>query len=316
MKSPKMPDGPPVRGGKPYSAIAHLAEDVKPFVAVATALRAAGFGVPEILAHDLEQGFLVIEDLGDRLYGAEIAVGADAGELYRAATDVLVALRQFPVPDRLPLPDGTAHVLPPYDGGALQIEVELLLDWFWPLVKGETAPEAVRADFLIAWRPLFDRIGEESPGWVLRDYHSPNLIWLAERGGIARVGILDFQDALKGPCVYDLVSLAQDARRDVPETLEAALTEHYCAGVGAADASFDRDRFTAAYAILGAQRSTKILGIFARLAMRDAKPGYIDHIPRVSAYLARNLVHASLADLRAWYERHLPAETRERAGRA
>lgn len=312
MDSPPMPDGPPIREGRPYSAIARLAEDARPFVAVARALREAGLSAPEILAHDLERGFLVVEELDGPLFGAAIDAGAQAQTLYAAAVDVLAALRRQPAPERLPLPGGGHHAVPPYDADALGIEAELLLDWFWPAAKGEAAPAAAREAFLEAWRSLFARLAEEPPAWVLRDFHSPNLVWLPERGGLARVGVLDFQDALAGPAAYDLVSLAQDARRDMPPALEGALFDHYCAGVGADDAAFDRERFGTAYAILGAQRNTKILGIFARLAMRDGKRGYLGHVPRVSAYLERNLAHPALAGLRAWYETHLPPEARRR----
>jgi len=200
--------------------------------------------------------------------------------------------------------------VPPFDLPALEIEIELLLDWFWPAACNEPAPQAARDEFARIWRPLFQRLQEEISGWVLRDYHSPNLIWLPEREGVARVGIIDFQDAMRGSHAYDLVSLTQDARRDVPADLEEHLLDFYCAEVGKADASFQPDLFRTAYAILGAQRNTKILGIFARLAARDGKAGYLRHIPRVSAYLERNLEHPELAELRDWYDRHLPASTR------
>lgn len=310
MDAPKMPDGPPVRDGKAYSAIAHLAEDVSAFVAVGHALREAGFSAPEIIAHDMKRGFLILEDLGGRVFAAEIGAGGDEKELYSAAVDVLVALRAVPAPENLPLPGGTHHTLPTYDKQALEIEVELLLDWFWPMAKGEAAPDAARTEFLRLWRELFAQLEDEPVAWVLRDYHSPNLIWLPERTGVARVGIIDFQDAVRGPAAYDLVSLLQDARRDISPALEQALFQHYRAGAEGSDQTFDRDRFETAYAILGAQRSTKILGIFARLAKRDGKRAYLAHIPRVSAYLERNLTHPALGGLRDWYERHLPAAAR------
>lgn len=300
MDSPPMPDGPPIRDGKAYSAIAHLAEDVKPFVTIAGALRDAGLSAPEIHAADLTQGFLIVEDLGARVFGAEIAAGAEAEKLYRAAVGVLVALRNVAVPDSVP----------PFDVPALEIETELLLDWFWPAARNEPAPQAARNEFTRLWQPLFDRLSEQPAGWVLRDYHSPNLIWLPEREGIARVGIIDFQDAMRGSFAYDLVSLAQDARRDVSETLEGQLLDFYCRQVGEADTSFQPDLFRTAYATLGAQRNTKILGIFARLAARDGKEGYLRHTPRVSAYLERNLVHPDLAALRGWFDTHLPASAR------
>lgn len=313
MDSPAMPDGPAIRGGMPYSAIAHLAESVTPFVAVAAALRERGISVPEIFAQDLENGFLVIEDLGDLVFGAAIAGGADERELYLAATDVLVALRRAPPAAAQPVSDTADYALASYDAGALGIEVELLLDWLWPMVLGTPVADGDRAAFLALWTPLFEFVGQLPPGWVLRDYHSPNLIWLPDRDGAARVGVIDFQDAVRGPAAYDLAALGQDARRDISPALEEAVRDHYCAGVGASDPNFDRQRFLTAYAILGAQRNTKILGIFARLARRDGKRAYLQHIPRVSAYLDRNLLHPALADLRGWYEKHLPGDARVRA---
>ena len=312
MDWPRQPDGPPIRDGLPYSRIAHLAEDVRPFVAVAQALRAAGLSVPEILAADLERGFLILEDLGDRVFAAELEAGASQGELWRAATDALVILRRLPVPGTLPLPDGSSCRLPPQDRGALQIETELLLDWYWPALLGEPPQAGIRAEFLAHWNAVFDRLLAMPRGWVLRDYHSPNLMWLPERHGARRVGILDFQDALQAPPAYDLVSLLQDARVDVAPDLEAGLIDRYCSAAANEDRGFDRDAFGFAYAALGAQRSTKILGIFARLARRDGKAAYLRHTPRLWRYLERYLEHPGLTLLRAWYDRHLPPDIRTR----
>ena len=228
MDAPRQPDGPPIRDGLPYSRIAHLAEDVRPFSAIGRALRGAGLSAPEILAEDLDAGLMLIEDLGDRVYSAEVA--RDAGlqeELWRGAVDVLVKLRTVPAPRQLPLLDGSDYPIPSYDRGAMQIEVELLLDWYWPALHGERVPPEVRAEFLALWGDVFDRLQQEPPACVLRDFHSPNLLWLPDRAGLARVGIIDFQDAQRGSTGYDLASLLQDARVDVPEALEARLLEHY-----------------------------------------------------------------------------------------
>ncbi len=314
MDAPRQPDGPPVRDGKPYSALVHLAEDARSVVAVADALQAAGLSAPDIYAYDLEHGFLLVEDLGDRVYGHEIAEGRDPAELYGAAVEVLLALRQSPPGAVLDLPDGGGVDLPIYDATAFAIEAELLLDWFWPALRSEAAPAIMRAEFLELWGAQITFLAAQRRGWVLRDFHSPNLLWLPDREGIARVGVIDFQDAMRGPHAYDLVSLLQDARRDVAAELEADLLETYCRKCEIADPSFERRRFQAAYAIAGAQRCTKILGIFARLAARDGKTGYLAHIPRVSAYLERNLAHDALKPLKDWYDQHLPQT--ERAGLA
>ena len=308
----RQPDGPAIRNGLPYSRIAHLAEDVRPFVAVAHMLRARGVSVPEIYAQDLEHGLLVLEDLGGRVFAAEVAAGAgNQAELWRAATDVLVKLQAESPPAELPVAAGeAAHHLPRYDSSALGIEVELLVDWYWQAVYGSPPPADVRAEFLELWAEPFSFLDALPPALVLRDYHSPNLLWLPEREGIARVGVIDFQDAMQGPAAYDLVSLLQDARVDVPPELEADLLDHYCAQVAAQRADFDAEAFRFAYAALGAQRNTKILGIFARLAKRDGKPHYLAHIPRLWRYLERDLAHPKLSRLRSWYDRHLGAEAR------
>jgi N-acetylmuramate 1-kinase len=310
----RQPDGPAIRNGLPYSRIAHLAEDVRPFVAVAAALRALGLSVPAIYAQDLDRGFLLIEDLGDRVFGHEVETGAaDQALLWRTAAETLAALSVVVPPSVLPVGDGTEHRLPAYDRGALSIETELLLDWHWPALHGSPVPDDARAEFLSQWGVVFDRLAALQSGWVLRDYHSPNLLWLPEREGIARVGVIDFQDAMRGPPAYDLVSLLQDARVDVAPELEAAVFDHYCAAVTARQTGFDRDAFAFAYAALGAQRNTKILGIFARLAKRDGKPGYLRHVPRLWRYLERDLAHPDLAGLKRWYYRCFPAEARGHA---
>jgi N-acetylmuramate 1-kinase len=311
MDAPRQPDGPPIRDGKPYSRIALLAEDmVRPFVAIGSVLRGAGLSAPEVLAADLDKGLLLVEDLGDRLFGVEIAAGGSQAELWRAAVDALVTLRGVPVPARIPLPDGGTYTLPRRDRAAFEIEIELLLDWLWPALKGTPAPQSVRAEFNALWAPVLDRLLALPAGWFLRDYHSPNLIWVPTRKGIARVGILDFQDALNESFAFDLVSLLQDARTDVPEALERELFAHYCTEVKAREPGFDGAAFAAAYADFGAQRNTRLLGLWARLLKRDGKPQYQQHFPRTWGYLARNLRNPALAPLAAWYEQHFPPELR------
>jgi len=309
MNAPRQPDGPPIRDGKPYSALVHLAEDVTPFVAVGSALRERGLSAPAIYAFDLAHGLLLLEDLGDRVFTSEVASGRPLSELYGAAVEVLLALGTEPPPKQLPIEGHAAYMLPAYDADAMLTEALLLVDWYWPALHGKPAPEAVREEFMGLWRPLLRAAAHADRAWVLRDFHSPNLMWLPEREGIKRVGLLDFQDALQGPAAYDLVSLLQDARLDVPEALEAGLLDRYCAARGAREPHFSSDEFRTLYATLGTQRNSKILGIFARLAKRDGKRGYLSHLPRVARYLARDLSHPALGALRAWYERELaPAD--------
>jgi N-acetylmuramate 1-kinase len=306
MNAPRQPDGPPIRDGKPYSALVHLAEDVTPFVAVAHALRERGLSAPAVYAFDLDQGFLILEDLGDRVFGSEVAKGTPLAELYGPAVDALVALARKAPPELLPIEGHAPYLLPAYDAEALLTEVSLLIDWFWPALRGKPAPAALREEFFGLWRPLLEQSATADRGWVLRDYHSPNLMWLPEREGIKRVGILDFQDALSGPFAYDLVSLLQDARVDVPEALERDELARYCAARNAQSQHFSSDQFVSLYATLGAQRNSKILGIFARLAKRDGKRGYLAHIPRVTRYLERDLAHPALTGLRRLYAREFP----------
>jgi N-acetylmuramate 1-kinase len=305
MDAPRMPDGPPVRNGLPYSRIAHLAEDVRPFVAIGRALAEAGLSVPRIVAHDIDAGLLLLEDLGDLTFGRALGLGHDQRQLWLAAVDTLAALRRKPPPS-MALPDGTPYRLPRFDRAALEIELDLILDWYWPAAKGGQAPQAVRESFQDLWRPVLDRMLAAPAGLFLRDYHSPNLFWLPDREGARQVGIIDFQDSLAEPWAYDMVSLLQDARVDVPEALEQEGRERYMAAVSMFEPDFDRGAFLAAYAAFGAQRNTRLIGLWVRLDKRDGKPHYMAHMARTSEYLARNLAHPDLADLRVWYEQHLP----------
>ncbi len=300
MNAPRRPDGPPIRDGLPYSRIAHLAESVTPFVAIAGALRAGGFCAPEIYAADLDAGLLLIENLGSE--GVLDAGRRPIPERYAAAAELLAEMHAKKWSRRLEVAPGVAHEVPFYDRGALAIETELLTDWYLPHVAGRAPDAAAREAYAAAWDATFDLIGDGETTLVLRDYHSPNLIWRAERAGHDRLGLIDFQDAVIGPAAYDVASLAMDARVDIPPALERAIVEAYCAA-RAAQGGFDRAGFDRAYAVMAAQRNSKILGIFVRLKERDGKPGYMRHLPRIRDYLARALAHPALAGLRGFYDR-------------
>ncbi len=304
MNWPAQPDGPPVKRGLPYSAIAHLAENVKPFVAMALALRARGFSAPKIYAADYEAGLIVLEDLGNELV-VEGEPPRPMIERYAYATDLLVALHGLDLPGVLPAAPKVDYTLPSYDLDAFLIEAELILDWYLPHRNAGASAEA-RAHFQTLWRDALRPVLEAPKSWVLRDFHSPNLLWLEGREGIAKVGLLDFQDAVLGPSAYDVASLLQDARVDVPEDVEIALFGRYVEARRHADPGFDANAFARLYATLAAQRSTKILGIFARLDRRDHKPQYLRHMPRVWNYLRRALAHPALQALDAWYLRNVP----------
>jgi hypothetical protein len=304
MNSPKRPDGPPVRDGKPYSAIAHLAESVTPFIAMAHALRARGLSAPAIFAADRDAGLLIIEDLGD-----ELVVGGDPPApdetRYEAAISLLAELHGETLQSVVPVEPGVEYRIPRYDMDAFLIEVDLLLDWYLPKLDVRIS-DTKRGAYRSLWREVLQPITVDDETWVLRDFHSPNLLWLPEREGPARIGLLDFQDAVLGPPAYDVASLLQDARVDVPESLEIALLSRYTRARRAAYPAFDAANFARAYATLAAQRASKILGIFARLERRDGKPQYLRHMPRIWSYLQRSLAHPALKPLAAWYRANVP----------
>ena len=306
MNAPPHPDGPPVRDGKPYSAIAHLAEDTIPYVAVAAALRHHQISAPEVLHADLERGLVIMEDLGsERVVSGDPP--APIEERYGVAVDLLAWLHGQGLPKTLPVAPHLTYQLPSYDMDAFLIEAELLLDWYLPSL-GAPPTNAVREAFVELWREALDPAVKALPTWVLRDYHSPNLLWLPKRDAIAQIGVVDFQDALLGPAAYDVASLLQDARVDVPEEMELALLGRYARTRRKEDVLFDAAAFVQLYATLASQRATKILGIFARLDRRDGKPQYLRHMPRLLNYLQRSLAHPALASLKGWYAANVPSQ--------
>lgn len=277
-------------------------ELVEPFVAVGQYLAGLGLSVPAILGVEAASGLVLLEDLGDLDFVAAINAGHDEAALYAAATDVLARVHGEAVPDTLPVGART-HTLPRYSNERMQREVDLVLEWYWPAVAGSPAPESVAAEWRAAWAQVFPLAWHDRPVLVQFDYHSPNLFWLPEREGLRRVGVIDFQDSLQAPAAYDVVSLLQDARRDVAAGLEPVLIERYLA----ARPDVDPAAFRTAYAVLGAQRASRILGVFVRLWQRDGKPGYLRHQPRMWQFLLRNLEHPALAPVQAWFDAHMPA---------
>jgi aminoglycoside/choline kinase family phosphotransferase len=276
-------------------------EDVRPYVAVAAILRGFGLSAPEIHAEDSERGFLLIEDFGDDLYTRLLAAGgADEAALYALAIDTLIALHRAVAARRLP-------ALPPYDEARLLAEAALLVEWYAPDVLGAALPPAAREDYLARWRDILPQAMLPPATLVLRDYHVDNLLLLPGRPGVERCGLLDFQDAVLGPASYDLVSLLEDARRDVPAALRAAMTERYLA----AFPGLDRTLFMRSGAILAVQRNCKILGIFTRLWRRDGKPAYLPHIARVWRLIEEDVRREpALGPIADWLDRHLPRDVR------
>lgn len=262
-------------------------EDPRPFIAIATWLKDHGFAAPAVLAADPAAGLVLMEDFGDeRMREAIDAAPERALALYETAVDTLVSLHRHP-----------HGPLKPYDRAELHREAGLLREWYCPAVGLNVDAGAYQA----AWDAVFDLALAPAPVMVLRDYHAENLMLLD--GGKA-LGLLDFQDALAGHPAYDLVSLLQDARRDVEPEIEAAMLARY---TRAADAAAD---FDAAYHVLGAQRNAKIIGIFTRLWARDGKPRYPTLCPRVWRYLERDLQHPALAPVSDWFAHNISADLR------
>ncbi|MFD1704311.1 tRNA (adenosine(37)-N6)-threonylcarbamoyltransferase complex ATPase subunit type 1 TsaE [Methylopila henanensis] len=301
MDAPARAHGPAIRDGKSYLTLARLAVDVKPFVAVADALRGLGYAAPQIYAQDLVNGFLLVEDMG---FEPVAAGGQPIASRYELAADLLADLHGRELPVDLPV-GRELYRVPPYDVSAMLVECDLLNDWYLPHATGVSPDPEAREAFHALWRAALEPVLAEEPTWTLRDYHSPNLTWRDDREGLAKLGLLDFQDMVMGPPAYDVVSLMQDARVDMPDGLEMALAARYLERRRRTDPSFEPRAFARAYATIGAQRATKILGIFVRLAKRDGKPGYLANLPRVLKTLAANLAHPDLAELAAWYEARL-----------
>jgi len=279
-------DAPPASG-----------EDIRPFLKIARYLSTAGLSAPRIYAHDDKAGLILMEDLGDGLF-SRICTAASRQErpLYHTAVSLLAGLHQIPPPADLA----------GYTNDIYDRESSLAIEWYLPAVTGRGACATDKTDFSNLIRTACDRLGPFHSVCVLRDYHAENLIWLPARNGPAKVGLLDFQDALLGHPAYDLVSLLEDARRDTTPDLRAEMVDFYLE-----ETRLERSDFLRSYATLGAQRNLKIIGIFTRLFKRDGKPGYLDLIPRVWDHLQTDLEHPSLAGLRAFVEKVFPTPTEQ-----
>ena len=289
-----------------YNAMSRLAAGrIEAFVAVAGWLREQGLSAPRIVAHDAPAGLAVIEDLGDDLFATKIADGADERPLYEAAVDVLARLHAAPPPERLEA-SGEVWPLLAYDRLALATGTDTFLEW-WPQFAGlPPVAEDAADEWRALWTPAFERGAAQAHAFAHRDYHAQNLLWLPDRQGIARVGLLDFQDAVRAHPAWDLTHLLQDARRDVSPELEAAMLDRYLA----ARPDLDRDAFLVDYRALAASNAARILGrVFARQALLG-RAQYREFMPRTWRYLERNLTDPALAPLRAWFDRHVPAGAR------
>lgn len=279
-------------------------EDVRPFLRVARHLRALGLSAPEILAADEAAGFLLLEDFGDATFTRVLASGGDEAALYELATETLIALQTHPQAIAIDVPRQDAAMLA--DEGA-----SLFVDWWLPEATGRPTSPALRAEYLALWHAALAPALALPPTLALRDFHIDNLMVLDGRSGAARCGLLDFQDAAIGSAAYDLVSLLEDSRRDVSPAVAAAMRARHraaCAHLPAAE-------FARACATLAAARHARIVGLWIRLWRRDGKPGYLAFLPRSWRQLESALRHPALDTLRAWFDRHAPAELRRGAGR-
>ncbi|MGE3303716.1 MAG: aminoglycoside phosphotransferase family protein [Hyphomonadaceae bacterium] len=299
MDAPRSSESPPCppdaddarRLALGWNAVARLAASrVEAFVAVGAHLARLGFSTPEIYGADIVAGYAVIEDLGEGLYATLLAAGGDEIALYEAAADVLAVLHPAPVPSSLPAPNGVWPLLD-YDRLALRVNADLFVEWL------PRAAEDVRIDdkARVRWEGVRDAMIERALAYprafTIRDYHAENLLWLPQREGVARVGLLDFQDAVRGWRGWDFSMLLHDARRDVSPAAAEAAVRRYVARSGADDAALREE-----IDVLGAINTMRILGIFSRLVSRDAKPRYRDFMPREWGHLARILRHPALGE--------------------
>lgn len=275
-------------------------EDVRPFVAIDRHLQGLGYSVPTILAADEARGLLLLEDLGDDTFGRLLGQGAAAEPLYALAVDLLIDLHGRP--ERQASPDW----LRLYDGETMVKEARLFTEWYLPGVTGRPTAKDSEASFTEAWRAMVPLLDRQPRTLMMRDFFADNLMRVAGRDGLRACGLLDFQDAVAGPPAYDLVSLLEDARRDFPPALIAAMLARYRRGM----TGLDPVEFEAAYALMGAQRHVRVLGVFTRLWRRDGKPGYLAHIPRLWRLLENALTDPALAPVAAWFAREVPAGLR------
>ncbi|WP_457586899.1 tRNA (adenosine(37)-N6)-threonylcarbamoyltransferase complex ATPase subunit type 1 TsaE [Ensifer canadensis] len=297
MDAARHKPGPILQDGKYYQQLAHIAEDVIPFVAIDELLRERGFAAPAIYARDLEQGILLIEDLGSD--GVLDDDGNPIDARYVESARLLAGLHAAPTRRDIALVGGIEHHIPDFDRTAMKIETRLLIDWYLPWKRGAPATEQERQDYAAIWDNLIDLIESSEKNLLLRDFHSPNIIWRPEQEGIRRVGLIDFQDAMIGPTAYDVASLVQDARVTIEPALASRMMDAYLEG-RRSTSSFDEALFLRDWHLMSAQRNCKLVGIWVRLMQRDGKPGYMKHMPRTFAYLEVALQHEALKPLRDW----------------
>ncbi|OBZ93572.1 chlorosome protein [Pararhizobium polonicum] len=297
MDSARHKPGPILQDGKYYQQLAHLAEDVIPFVAIDRDIRDKGFCAPQVFESDLDAGILLIEDLGSD--GVLDTDGQPIAERYLESVRVLAHLHAQPVTRDIALSATVSHRIPDFDRTAMKIETSLLIDWYLPWKRGEKASDAERTRYFAVWDHLIDLLATSEKKLLLRDFHSPNIIWRGDRSGFDRIGIIDFQDAMIGPTAYDVASITQDARVTIEAGLRDEMLSLYCSERHVLG-TFDEAAFRRDWHLMSAQRNCKLAGIWVRLMQRDGKPFYMKHMPRTFSYLQVALEHEALAPLRDW----------------
>lgn len=279
-------------------------EKVKEFISIANYLKNNGFSAPEILDTDIENGFILLEDFGDDSFSAVLSGNSKYNksseeELYKSAIEALIELAKTDLKTDLP----------PYDRAVYMREVKLLSEWYLPYINSDYDTANASKEYEQIWHEILNTEGVEVQSHViLRDYHADNLMWLPTRENTAKVGLLDFQDALLGSPLYDIVSLLEDARRDVSTKTVQTCIDYYLEQ----NPQMNKEQFMEQYYIIAAQRNCKIIGIFARLAIRDGKQRYMSYLPRVWAHLEKDLQHPALAKLKNWMDKTIPAELRKK----
>lgn len=272
-------------------------ESVCTFIVIANLLRSLGLSAPEIIEANISDGLLLLEDYGDTTYTERISAGVEEVKLYGLAVDVLIHLHRSYKDNK---------TIPPYDDDLLLKEAGLCINWYMPAVLSIKPFDQVKLAYSAAWKSVFNILHDVPTSLVLRDFHADNLMLLNDRPGVAACGLLDFQDAVVGPVSYDLVSLLEDARRHVSPNIADQMLSKYLD----AFPRISREKFMCSYAVLGAQRCAKILGIFTRLDRRDGKPQYLRHISRVWRWLENDLNHPALAPVKDWFDEYLPLKYR------
>lgn len=275
-------------------------ETITPFVHVQRLLAGMGLSVPKILGEDHQQGLLLLEDLGDMTFTRALNSGMNEADLYRLATDALIEMHRN-------IPASAKDILPLHDEARAIREVNLVLDWYWPALFGEEANLDIRASYEAAWRALLPLRNQLPPSIALFDFHVDNLMVLEGRKGAAACGLLDFQDAVIAPMGFDLASLLEDVRRDVPANIKNEMKARYLT----AFPNIKTADFHLVYNISAAQRNVRIIGTFARLMRRDSKPHYQSFMPRVWRLVEEHLQYPGLEEVRAWFDQHIPKNLRK-----